>query len=336
MTFNKKEECFTFFDSKGNKLERKTEIRFDPLTGETSRLVFDPGLVPTPPDYTEAAEQTAGKNCPFCSENILKMTPVFPYEIAEEGRIFHGEAIVFPNLFPYSKHNGVVVFSNQHYVRLEEFSQPMIKNAFMAALNYIKKVAETDKQATNFSINWNYLPYSGGSILHPHLHVIISESPTNYQNDVNENGNRFKLATGNDYFTELYKTEKDKGERWIGENGNVGWLHAFSPKSHNDFIGIFTKSTSVHDITEHDLNDFAKGLRSIFAALLEQGFASFNLSMQLSSDFSCTQPIHARLIPRLIIGNLGTSDVSFFQAIHQESLTYKEPEKVAELARTHF
>ncbi|MCR2820098.1 hypothetical protein [Lederbergia panacisoli] len=336
INFKKKEEWFTFFDGEGNKIERKAEIRFDPLTGETSRLVFDPGLVPTPPDYKQAAEQTSGKNCPFCSENILKMTPVFPNEIAEEGRIFNGDAIVFPNLFPYSKHNGVVVFSDQHYVRLEEFSSLMIKNAFMAALHYIKKVAETDKSATNFSINWNYLPNSGGSILHPHLHVIISESPTNYQNYVNEYANRFKDETGNDYFTELYQKEKDSGERWVGEKGNVGWLHAFSPKSHNDFIGIFTKSITIQDITEQDLLDFAEGLRSVFNALIEQGFASFNLSMQLSSDSSSNQPIHVRLIPRLTIGNLGTSDISYFQAIHDEPLSYKEPEKIAELARAHF
>ncbi|MBS4194341.1 hypothetical protein [Lederbergia citri] len=334
--FIKNEEWFTFLDGEGNKVERKTEIRFDPLTGESSRLVFDPGLVPTPPDYTEAAEQTSGKNCPFCSENILKMTPLFPKEITDEGRIFYGDAIVFPNLFPYSKHNGVVVFSGQHYVRLEEFTTSMIKDAFMAAQKYIEKVIETDNKAKCISINWNYLPYSGGSILHPHLHVIISDSPTNYQANVFEKVNDFKQETGLEYFSELYRKEKETAERWIGEKGSVAWLHAFSPKSHNDFIGIFTKSATLLDITEQNWTDFAEGLKSIFAALSEQGYASFNMSMALSTNETNSDPIHVRLIPRLTIGNLGTSDISYFQALHQEYLSYKAPEKVAKLARRLF
>ncbi|MFK4997869.1 hypothetical protein ACI2OX_11755 [Bacillus sp. N9] len=56
--FKQVEEWFTFYDGKGDVIERKTEVRFDPLTGESSRLVFDPGLSPKIPDYTEAAEQT--------------------------------------------------------------------------------------------------------------------------------------------------------------------------------------------------------------------------------------------------------------------------------------
>src|SRR5699024_6780198 len=74
--FRKEEEWFTFYDGEGKKIDRKTEIRYDPLTGESSRLVFDPGMDLTPPDYTEAAAQTEGKNCPFCPENVHKMTPV--------------------------------------------------------------------------------------------------------------------------------------------------------------------------------------------------------------------------------------------------------------------
>src|SRR5690606_11413001 len=149
--------------------------------------------------------------------NVLKMTPVFPKEIASEGRIFHENAIVFPNLFPYSKHNGVVIFSNQHFVQLGEFTIDTIKNAFIAAQKYILRVLKTDAAARLVSINWNYLPNSGGGILHPHLHVIISESPTNYQAKVMEKASEFKNNTGKEYFSELYTVEKETKERWIGE-----------------------------------------------------------------------------------------------------------------------
>ncbi|MDR7078170.1 galactose-1-phosphate uridylyltransferase [Neobacillus niacini] len=160
--FRKQGEVFSFQDNQGNDIERKTEIRFDPLTGESSRLIFDPGLKIQPPDYTEVGKETCGKNCPFCSENLLKLTPLFKREITEQGRISQGSAVVFPNLFPYSKHNGVVIFSDQHYVRLEEFTIEMIKDAFLAAQTFIQRVAALDSKAKHASFNWNYLPLSGG------------------------------------------------------------------------------------------------------------------------------------------------------------------------------
>ncbi len=332
LKFLKKEERFTFNDSKGNAIERKTEIRICPMTGETSRIIFDSGLTFTPPDYLKVAEETSGTKCPFCPENLLKLTPMFPKEIAEKGRIFHGEATVFPNLFPYSKHNGVVVFSGKHYVRLEEFTTKLITDAFMAAQQYIKKVVETDIDARYLSINWNYLPHSGGSIIHPHIHVAASDSPTNYQALSSEKGK----AYGEDIFKALYETEKSHGERWIGEKGSAAWMHAYAPKGQNDFIAIFPEKYTIDDLQEEDWAYFAEGLKEIFAILGEQGFASFNMVLNLSVDKESKQSIHARLIPRFTIGMLDTSDMNFFQALHQEPLTYKSPEEIAAKARRYF
>lgn len=331
--FHKEVEWFTFYDGEGNKIDRKTEVRFDPLTGETSRLVFDPGMELTPPNYTVAAEQTAGKNCPFCPENVHKLTPVFPKEITAAGRISHGQAIVFPNLFPYSKHNGVVVFSGDHYVHLADFTVAMIKDAFIAAQNYIQQVIAVEKKPLRASINWNYLPFSGGSILHPHLHVVISESATNYQKLIENKGKEFKSTHNKAYFNHLYETEKKDGTRWIGEQGNIAWMHAYAPKAHNDFLAVFTDKILIQDINETDWENFAQGLQAIFSTISEQGLSSFNMALHFSNE---DEPIHARLVPRLTLGGLDTSDMNFFQILHEEPLTYKIPEDIAKKARVHF
>lgn len=336
MKFRKNEEWFTFYDTEGNLIERKTEVRFNPLTGESSRLIFDSGVPLTPPDYTEIAKQTGGAKCPFCPDNLHKMTPIFPKEITTEGRITKGEAVAFPNLFPYSKHNGVVIFSGQHYVRLEEFTVEMIKNAFMAAQTYTQNVIAADEKAAYASINWNYLPPSGGSILHPHIQVIVSETATNYQALLDEKAAAYEAEYGQDYFMSLYETEKKLGERWIGEIGNVAWMHAYAPKSHNEFVAILTKSHSIFDISEQDWLDFAQGIQAIFATLTEQGLASFNLVMNVSVDRNAKQPIHVSLIPRFTIGLLNTSDINTFQAMHLEPLSFEVPEEVAAKARVHF
>lgn len=331
--FKSKSETFTFYDGKGKRIDRETEVRFDPLTGETSRIVIDPGMPFSIPDYTKVAEQTEGANCPFCPENVFKLTPLFPEEIVSEGRVTKGEAVVAPNLFPYSKYNGVTIMTKDHYVRLNEFSPEKIADAFRASQLYIESVLKQDKSPLTISINWNYLPHSGGSIIHPHLHVIISETETNYQSTFNLHAKRFKEEHGEHYLTKLYETEKTDGSRWIGERGNVAWMHAYAPRSHNDFLAIFHEKTSIDQITEGDWTDFAIGLKAVFATLTEQGLASFNMLMHFSNDGS---PVHARFIPRLVLNDLGTSDINFFQSLHQEPLVYKVPEDIAKLAGKHF
>lgn len=331
--FKSQKETFVFYDGEGNKIERETEVRFDPLTGESSRIVFDPGAPFKAPDYEEVAAQTSGPNCPFCPENVFKLTPLFPKDFVPEGRVTNGEAVVAPNLFPYSKYNGVTIMSKQHYVRLEDFTTKLIADAFRAAQMYIEKVHEKEDNPLSASINWNYLPHSGGSIIHPHLHVIVSEAETNYQAKFNEKAKQYYEENGEPYLTKLYQIEKENGERWIGEVGGIAWVHAYAPKSHNDFLAIFKDLTDWRAITEQDWEAFAQGLLAIFETLKEQGLRSFNMILHLSNGSS---PIHARLIPRLVLNDLGTSDMNFFQSLHQEPLVYKKPEDIAEKARKHF
>ncbi|WP_217589614.1 hypothetical protein [Lentibacillus saliphilus] len=331
--FRKKRETSQFLLGDGQLVKRDTEVRFDPLTGESSRVVFDPGLTFSIPAYRDVARQTSGKNCPFCPENVWQQTPLFPNDLVEGGRITHGEAIVAPNLFPYSKHNGVVIMSKAHFVRLEDFTTDLIKHALIAAQKYAMNVLKHETDASFVSINWNYLPPSGGSMLHSHLHVVISESPTNEQRMMTQHHQLFKERYDQHYFDWLYDYEKRENERWIGESGDIAWMHAFAPKSHNDFLAVFRNRRTIDDVTETDWRHFAEGLINIFSTLTEQNLASFNLALSFTHDGS---PAYARLVPRLTLGQLGTSDMNFFHTLHDEPLSYKKPEAIAALARGYF
>ncbi|MFC3041780.1 hypothetical protein ACFOGI_16215 [Virgibacillus xinjiangensis] len=329
--FVSQEEVFSFYKN-GDRVEQKTEVRFDPLTGESSRLVVDPGMQPAKTDYFEEGVETGGDQCPFCPENLEAFTPVFPKEISPEGRIRKGESVVFPNLFPYSKHNGVVVLSEEHYVTLKNFTIPMMRDAFQAAQQYIQQVLRSEEEVMYASINWNYLPEAGGSILHPHLHVVVSEAATNYQSLFDRKSRAFQENHGIEYLAWLYDQEKD-GERWIGEKGNTAWMHSFAPKSHYDFQAIFKGLTDITEFKQQDWEDFASGLQAVFLTLQEEGLASFNMSLTFSNEGS---PAHARVIPRLSYSGVGTSDMNFFHTLHQEPIVYKNPEKAAAKVRKNF
>ena len=119
-----------------------------------------------------------------------------------------------------------------------------MKNALIAAHAYLENVTSIDTNVTHASINWNYLPASGGSILHPHLHVLASEQPTQYQNNVQQHGQRFFEQYGENYYTALLAEEKRLQERFVGQKERIGWFHAYAPKSHYDFVGVFEETPS--------------------------------------------------------------------------------------------
>ena len=48
------------------------------------------------------------------------------------------------------------------------------------------------------------------------------------------------------------------------------------------------------------------------------------------------QQVHFRLIPRMTIGMLETSDMNVFNYLHGEPLSLKAPEEVAKAAATFF
>src|SRR5699024_12214650 len=78
------------------------------------------------------------------------------------------------------------------------------------------------------------------------------------------------------------------------------------------FIEIALRSTlSLHDalpiFSTEDWQHFAEGLQAIFSTLHDAGLVSFNMILTETND---TSPVHARLIPRLTLGGLGTSDIN--------------------------
>ncbi|MER2090674.1 MAG: hypothetical protein ABS920_13115 [Sporosarcina sp.] len=337
ITFTAKEEFFTFHDpmQEGKLIDRKTEIRMDPLTGETSRIIFDPGSPFIPTDYSRLAEETAGSKCPFCPENVQSFTPRFPNDLIEGGRINQNEAVVFPNLFPYSKHNAVVRMCNQHYVKPNEFTAPLIANSFSAAHDYLKRVIAQDQKTAYSSINWNYLPPSGGSILHPHIHVLASELPTNYQLTALAGSAQFYEETDSNYYDGLIKSEREIDERFIGTVGLIDWVHAFAPKSHTDFMGIF-EASSLDELDDTSWNDLAKSLIQYFRYFKTIGITSFNLALFIPVTKNATERVHVRLVPRLTIGALQTSDMNVFNFLHGEPLCMKVPEQTTKEVAVFF
>src|SRR5690349_21175353 len=103
------------------------EVRSDPLTGHTSRILPHRGLMPASDFDLAAFARENQPRCPFCPERVEGLAPRLPPAIDPGGRISRGEAVLFPNLHAYSSHSCVSVYSPRlHYLPLEDMTERLV------------------------------------------------------------------------------------------------------------------------------------------------------------------------------------------------------------------
>jgi UDPglucose--hexose-1-phosphate uridylyltransferase len=321
---------------KGHALdELPFEIRIDPLTGETGR-VFHLPFKAEKLQSEETVRRSREIFCPFCPDVLEKATPAFPEEIIPGGRLVVGRASVIPNLIPFDRYAGVAIFSHEHYIPMEGLTPETMKDAFLASLLFLKRVQEIDSALRFFSINWNYMPPAGSSIVHPHLQPNASEVPTNHLRLQLDGAARYTEEQRGDYWADFVEAEKRSGERFVGEIGSTFWVMSFLPLGFlPDVSCIFTERRCLSDLTEGDLLPFLDGLSKILRAYLEEHVSSFNLALFAVRDAPNFR-INARICPRLLPRPIGNSDVAFPQMLHRESFTVYPPESVCEKFRKAF
>lgn len=339
ITFKKRVQKTRLLNPADNfkEMMQTVETRWDPLTRRTARVLDLPINKFPPWDIKEMLEKGGSAVCPFCPQALEKVTPQFPPDFIPEGRLHFGEVCIFPNRIPFDRHCAVVVFTKQHYVPLTDFSEEILFNAFSASCFFLRRAIEADPAARFFSVNWNYLPMSGGSIIHPHLQILAGGVPTHYQGAVIQGCKRYLKRWGKVYWDNLIDLEKNLGERYIGDLGQTVWLASFAPLGVTDIMSVFKGRTSITELTDQDLRDFARGLVKVFGYFQEYNHNSFNLGLYSGPDQRDDSfRVNARIVTRRLLPPVGASDVSYFEKLHGESLDYKTPERTCEEVKGFF
>jgi len=104
--------------------------------------------------------------CPFCHDAVLTVTPTFP----EGNRIIRGESVTFPNLFPFGEGHVVTVMTREHAV--VAFSRKQVVDSLLSQIEALRMVDGYP------SINWNFLPSAGASLVHPHMQGLSDSCPS--------------------------------------------------------------------------------------------------------------------------------------------------------------
>jgi galactose-1-phosphate uridylyltransferase len=327
--FFKKEDQSWFLDPK-KRFSKKFisfEIRRDDLTGHTSRILPYRRKYPEvviPLEILEASK----KVCPFCAGQISSSTPKLPPEIASEGRIRRGGAWLFPNAFPYARHNWVVVLCEEHFLYPDQFSVEILRDGFLVAQEGIRRIGQSQPEFQYGSINWNYLPPSGAGLFHPHIQVLIEDAPTASHKKVLEGISRYRREGKPSFWQDYLQEEMKRRERYIGHQGDVHFLTAFSPRGiFGEILILFSKRSTIDEVSAEDWVHFSQGLIRVFQ-YLKGHILSFNLSLFSGNINGIRSWVYGRLCPRMTIPPWNISDINYLEKLHDEVMCVVSPEEL--------
>ena len=311
---------------------RTCEIRRDPITGRNARILYFPLKTIPRPDIDEILRKD-GTFCPFCPDNIEKITPKFHPEYFTRDRYRVGQAVCFPNAFPYDENGAVTVMCEKHFVPIAGFTHGMLRDSISCCVEFLKDVRQKQPHAVYQSINWNYLPLAGSSIIHPHLQITASTSPTNYYSDVLNTAGLFRSSGGGDLFTSLVDLERDLDERFIDESGEFAWLVSFAPAGIFDIMAVFKHATEPAALDGGLLDELVSGIMKSILFIDSRNMFSYNMSLFFLPGEGNFTP-HLRICPRVSIPPLDTCEINYMKMIHNEPMSTLRPEDVsAELSR---
>jgi galactose-1-phosphate uridylyltransferase len=305
------------------------EVRWDPLTGQASRVLPERGLMPrSDTDLEELARETA-ERCPFCAARIDEQTPRFPPAVSADGRFRRGSAVCVPNLFPYSRFSSVTVYGPElHYLPLAAMTEDLVADNLAAQVAFVRAAMTSDPEAHWASINANHMLPSGSSLFHPHTQGSVDPVPTTMQ--------RLLAETPPERFDAYLAAERAAGARDLGSSGRVEWLASFAPLAPCELRAFVPGVASPAQLDDVLVRELGAGIARALNLYAEMGFESFNMAMYAAPRGTAGRPLNLRLACRSNPRSHYRSDATYFERLHWEAAVDIAPEEVAERAGDRF
>jgi hypothetical protein len=251
------------------------------------------------------------EGCPFCRDAVFSVTPVFP----DGRRIIRGESVTFPNLFPFGEGHVVTVITCEHAVT--EFSRQQITDALLAQIDALR-------QAEGYaSINWNFLPSAGASLVHPHMQGLSDSSPSSIVGCYLSVSEQFRRQQGRNYWDAVREEEKSSDRYLFGDE--ILWSAHAVPVGEREVRGLLPISTIDEMETYVDLT--ARGILEIISLFRKLGTYAFNMSLFFDKG-DCDHGFRAfcSMISRINPNPSSTSDSAFMERLHLEPVILTLPE----------
>jgi UDPglucose--hexose-1-phosphate uridylyltransferase len=305
------------------------EVRWDPLTGHSSRLVVSGHLMPRSDFDLEAFARENQPRCPFCTDRIEQQTPRFPEGVWPQGRITRGEAVLFPNLLAYAAHSAVSVYSPKlHFLPLERITARLVADNLAAQVIFARAAIAADPAARWVSINANHMLPSGSSLFHPHLQGSVDPVPTNFQ--------RLLAEVPAERYRAYLDAEIRAGRRYLGSSGRVHWLASFAPLAPCELRAFISEVATPTELDDELVEELGAGIATALGLYAELGFESFNMAAYGAPPATSGYPFNVRLVCRSNLSSCYRSDATYYERLHWEAAIDISPEELAERAGSRF
>jgi len=233
----------------------------------------------------------------------------------------------------------------------------MIRDNLTASREYALRVFQRDREMRYPIYVWNFMPPSAGSIIHPHVQIMVEfmppsagsiihphvqimveREPTPQQRRLLEKSKQYFQKNGTNYWRDLIEKEKRNGDRFIGETGSVSVTASFAPRGFNEVQFTFHEVGSLaelgHSLAElgkREINDFADCLLRVLRGYKKIGVGSFNLAsysapIKEAPDYYC---LNMKLISRPFPRGVYTNDTGPMERLYDVWVIDTLPETLA-------
>jgi len=284
------------------------QYREEHLTGIRCRI--SPDRLKRKIDQTVYIPSNA-EGCPFCRDAVFSVTPTFP----NGNRIIRGESVTFPNLFPFGEGHVVTVITREHAVAA--FSRQQIVDALLSQIDALR---QADGYA---SINWNFLPSAGASLVHPHMQGLSDSCPSRIVDVYITASEQYRREQGRNYWEAVMEEEKSSDRYLFGDE--MLWSAHAVPVGEREVRGILPISTL--DEMENYVDLAARGILEIISLYRKLGTYAFNMSLFFDKG-GCDHGFRAfcSMISRINPNPSSTGDSAFMERLHLEPVILTLPE----------
>jgi UDPglucose--hexose-1-phosphate uridylyltransferase len=318
----------------------RVEYRFDPLTREQTRI--NPARARRFKQAQSDVEwkgiiERSRKACVFCPEKIRQNTPTFPETICPEGRIRRGETVIFPNLNPFGENHAVATLSEAHFLDVDGFKVGLLRDNLVASREYILSVCNNNREARWPIWVWNYLPPSAGSIIHPHVQILVEGRPVPQLAELLARGEAYLDDHGRNYWEDLVSEEQKLNERYIFGDDSLAVIASFAPRGFNEIQFIFSRNSLV-DLSEAEIDTFVHALNNALCGYKAMGVGSFNLITYSGSlaEKPDSYRLHARLFSRPYPRGVYTNDTGPMERGYDVWVIDTVPEELPDRMKPFF
>lgn len=343
--FKKRNEVAVFnLPGTGEESHQKIEYREDPLTGRTS--VIGEGLLQksaifygeTDHDLIQRMVQSSRGRCFFCPPTVHNATPTYPELLCPDtGRLQGQWSLLFPNLFPLAKLHTVLTWPDHHYLTPAGFTPELLTDLFQLTGTFLVAVKTTMPEIRFLSLNSNYMPPAGASVLHPHFQLLGMTLPPHRHAEVINAAAAWHMKNRRCYWDDLIHAEQSENHRWVTETGAWSWMTAWSPIGSNEVVGVHGSAASIFDLSPLDWAELASGIHCVLSEYHRRNYSSFNICL---AGGCCDAPEGQRCVVRIIsrqnVKPMYRNDEYFLQKLHGVELIVSPPEELAADLRRSF